>query len=293
MFQLCRLIGVRAGDIVSWHTAQLFLPLLWLAAVAIAIFLSFAGPYTVSVDAQEAGAGAARCGALTSLKLPDTAIGQTSVVPAGGFAPPNGRGNASFAETPSFCRVAMTLTPTADSNIAVEVWLPLSGWNGKYQAVGNGGWAGAIGYPALAAALKRGYAASATDTGHTGNSASFALGHPEKLIDYAYRSEHAMAVAAKAVVQAFYGKMPSRSYFNGCSTGGRQALVEASRYPDDFDGIIAGAAANPKTHLDAWRMVMSLAMFKAPKASSPRRNTLRSVKRCSTRAIRSTASATG
>ncbi len=79
-----------------------------------------------------------------------------------------------------------------------------------------------------------------------------------------------MAVAAKALVRTFYGEMPRRSYFNGCSTGGRQALVEASRYPDDFDGIIAGAAANPKTHLDAWRMVMSLAMFKAPKASSPR-----------------------
>jgi feruloyl esterase len=239
--------------------------LAWIAAAAMAIFLPLAGSHTVSLGAQAGAsdAGAARCGALASLKLPDAAIGQTSVVAAGGFAPPNGRGNASFAETPSFCRVTMALTPSADSNIAVEVWLPLTGWNGKYQAVGNGGWAGAIGYPALVAALKRGYAASATDTGHTGNSASFALGHPEKLIDYAYRSEHAMAVAAKAVVRTFYGTMPSRSYFNGCSTGGRQALVEASRYPEDFDGIIAGAAANPKTHLDAWRMVMSLAMFKS------------------------------
>ena len=245
--------------------------LVWIAAAAMAIFLPFASSHAVSVGAQAdvSGAGEERCGALTSLKLPDTAVGQTSVVRAGGFAPPGGRGNAAFAEAPSFCRVTMELTPTADSNIAVEVWLPLSGWNGKYQAVGNGGWAGAIGYSALAAALKRGYAASATDTGHTGNSASFALGHPEKLIDYAYRSEHAMAVAAKAVVQTFYGKMPSRSYFNGCSTGGRQALVEASRYPDDFDGIIAGAAANPKTHLDAWRMVMSLAMFKSAESFIP------------------------
>jgi feruloyl esterase len=245
--------------------------LVWIAAAAIAIFLPLAGSHTVSVNAQgdASAAGTARCAALTSLTLPETAVKQASVVSAGRFVPPSGRGNAAFAELAPFCRVALTLTPSADSNIGVEVWLPLSSWNGKYQAVGNGGWAGAIGYPALAAALKRGYAASATDTGHTGNSAAFALGHPEKLIDYAYRSEHAMAVAAKAVVRTFYGNMPSRSYFNGCSTGGRQALVEASRYPDDFDGIIAGAAANPKTHLDAWRMVMSLAIFRNAESFIP------------------------
>ena len=291
-----RLIGLRAGDIVSWHMVQLFLPLLWIAAAAIAIFLPFA-----AVLHRERGVhnrsrlavGASRCGALTSLKLSDTAVVQTSVVPAGGFAPPDGRGNASFAETPSFCRVTMALTPTADSNIAVEVWLPLSGWNGKYQAVGNGGWAGAIGYPALAAALKRGYAASATDTGHTGNSASFALGHPEKLIDYAYRSEHAMAVAAKAVVQTYYGEEPRllvlQWMFNGRPPGARRS----PRYPDDFDGIIAGAAANPKTHLDAGRMVMSLAMFKSAESFIPASGTRRSARPCSTRAMRSTASATG
>ena len=239
------------------HRQSLF----WIAAAAIAIVLPFARTYTVSARAAGDDAAAARCAALTSLALPQTAVTQASVVNAGGFAAPAGRGNAAFAALPSFCRVAMTLTPSADSNIGVEVWLPLSGWNGKYQAVGNGGWAGTIGYPALAEGVKRGYAVSATDTGHTGGSASFALGHPEKLIDYAYRSEHVMAVAAKGVVRAFYGNMPSRSYFNGCSTGGRQALVEASRFPDDFDGIIAGAAANPKTHLDAWRMVMSLAML--------------------------------
>ena len=244
---------------------------LWIAAATVAILLPVAGGDTVKAGAQADGPGAnaSRCGALASLALLDTTVKQATVVSAGRFVPPNGRGNAAFAELLPFCRVAMTLTPSADSDIGVEVWLPLSGWNGKYQAVGNGGWAGAISYPALAAAVKRGYAASSTDTGHTGNSAAFALGHPEKLIDYAYRSEHAMAVAAKAVVRTFYGSVPSRSYFNGCSTGGRQALVEASRYPDDFDGIIAGAAANPKTHLDAWRMVMSLAMFKHAESLIP------------------------
>src|SRR4029077_17033052 len=111
-------------------------------------------------------------------------------------------------------------------------------------------------------ALAQGYATSSTDTGHTGGSASFALGHPEKLADYAYRSEHEMTVKAKAIIDAFYGTGPKLSYWNGCSTGGRQALIEAQRFPDDFDGIIAGAAANPKTHLDAWRIWMAQAMFK-------------------------------
>jgi feruloyl esterase len=108
----------------------------------------------------------------------------------------------------------------------------------------------------MANALRRGYATVSTDTGHSSPGGAFAFGHPEKLIDYAYRSEHEMTVTAKAAITAFYGSAPAKSYFNGCSTGGRQALVEATKYPDDFDGIIAGAAANPKTHLDAWRMNM-------------------------------------
>jgi len=146
-----------------------------------------------------------------------------------------------MADLPAFCRVAATLTPSADSDIKIEVWLPTANWNGKFQAVGNGAWNGAIGYPAMADALRRGYATSSTDTGHAGGSASFALGHPEKLIDFAYRSEHEMTVKAKAVVNAFYGSAPKYSYWNGCSAGGRQALKEAQMFPGDFDGIIAGA----------------------------------------------------
>lgn len=156
-------------------------------AASTVVALLPAGGDTVRAQGDGPGVSAARSGALASLALPDTTVKQASVVSTGTFAPPNGRGGAAFAELMPFCRVAMTLTPLADSNIGVEVWLPLSGWNGKYQAVGNGGWAGAISYPALAAAVKRGYAASSTDTGHTGNSAAFALGHPEKLIDCAYR----------------------------------------------------------------------------------------------------------
>ena len=205
------------------------------------------------------------CEGLASLTLPHTTITLAQGVGSGGFKAP-GQVNPAAAQTfsalPAFCRVAATLAPSSDSDIKIEVWLPASGWNGKFQAVGNGGWAGAIEYPAMARALKNGYATSSTDTGHSGGSASFALGHHEKLIDYAYRSEHEMTVAGKAIVNAFYGTGAKLSYFNGCSTGGRQALVEATRFPDDFDGIIAGAAANPKTHLDAWRIWMGQAMMK-------------------------------
>src|SRR5262249_8263908 len=157
----------------------------------------------------------------------------------------------------------------ADSDIKIEVWMPAAGWNGKLEAVGNGGWAGTISYPAMAQALARGYATTSTDTGHSTPGGSFALGHREKVIDYAYRSEHEMTVEAKAIVGAFYGRAPARSYFNGCSTGGRQALTEASRYPDDFHGIIAGAAANPKTRLDTWRIWMGLETLKDPETRIP------------------------
>lgn len=180
-------------------------------------------------------AGAADCDALRGMALAGAAITSAQVA-----AP----GSHPFGDLPAFCRVAATLRPSADSDIRMEVWLPISGWNGKYQAVGNGGWAGSISYPAMGQALRRGYATSSTDTGHAGAGASFALGHPEKLIDYAWRSEHEVAVKAKAIVAAFYGHAPKLSYWNGCSAGGKQALKEAQRFPGDFDGIIAGAPGN-------------------------------------------------
>jgi feruloyl esterase len=222
----------------------------------------------------EVSAAGSSCDSLSKLPLEHATVTLAEVVPAGGFrAPGNGASTqnaAQFAELPSFCRVAATLKPSVDSDIKIEVWLPTSGWNGKFEAVGNGGWAGTISYPAMAQALKRGYAATSTDTGHSTPGGSFALGHREKLVDYAYRSEHEMTVKAKAVVNAFYGNAPTRSYFNGCSTGGRQALTEATRYPDDFDGIIAGAAANPKTHLDTWRIWMGLQTLKDPETRIPK-----------------------
>ncbi len=161
-----------------------------------------------------------------------------------------GKQGAAFRSLPAFCRVAATLTPVSDSEIKIEVWLPESGWNGNLQSVGNGAWAGTISYPAMGTALAAGYATASTDTGHTGGDpATFVPGHPEKVIDFSYRAVHEMTVAAKAIIQGRYGNNPKYSYWNGCSTGGRQALTEAQRYAADYDGIIAGAAAIDTTHL--------------------------------------------
>ena len=193
------------------------------------------------------------CGPLLDLSLPNTAITGAEAVAAGAFAPPGGRRAASpaqmrvYGELPAFCRVSATLTPSDDSDIKVEVWLPSDGWNGKYQAVGNGAFTGSIRHGSMASALARGYASSSTDTGHVGNTASFGLGHPEKVIDFGYRSVHEMTVFAKEVIVAHYGEGPRYAYWNGCSAGGRQAMKEAQRYPEDFDGIIAGAPGNDWT----------------------------------------------
>jgi feruloyl esterase len=203
-----------------------------------------------------AAAHAATCDSLKSLSLENSTVTLAETVGAGQFSSPaTGRGaaqqNAAFKQLPAFCRVAATLKPSSDSDIKIEVWLPVSNWNGKYQAVGNGGWAGVISYSAMAEALGRGYATSSTDTGHVGGSGSFALGHQEKLIDFGYRSEHEMTVKSKAIIKAFYGNAPQFSYWNGCSTGGRQGLKEAQMFPDDYDGIIAGAPAN-RTAMSLW-----------------------------------------
>src|SRR3989454_10576906 len=159
-------------------------------------------------------ASAASCESLASRCLPAPPLTMAQIVEPGAFAAlavRGGRVPSRFAKLPSFCRIAATLKPTSDSDIKVEVWLPTNGWNGKFQAVGNGGWAGTINYPAMAEALQRGYATTSTDTGHVGGSGLFALGHPEKFIDFADRSQHEMKVKAKAIVPALYGNGPKYS----------------------------------------------------------------------------------
>lgn len=213
---------------------------------------------------------AASCESLATLKLPNTTITLANTVAAGAFMPPTQGGSGmagraaftQFENLSSFCRVTATLTPTSDSDIKIEVWMPLSGWNGKLESVGNGGWAGTISYSALAVALTDRYATVSTDTGHVGGNGRFALGHPEKLVDFGYRAVHEMTVAAKAIIQAFYSQGPTKSYWNGCSTGGRQGLAEAQLYPADYNGISAGAPANYMTHLQAWSLWVAQAVHK-------------------------------
>ena len=213
---------------------------------------------------------ASSCESLSSLALPNTSITLAQVVPAGAFTlPGTGPATPQFSQLPTFCRVAATLTPSPDSDIKIEVWLPIADWNGKFQAVGNGGLAGTISYGWLAAALQEGYATASTDTGHADANASFAIGHPEKVIDFAYRAVHEMEVKSKAIIATFYGRAPRFSYFTGCSTGGRQGLMEAQRYPEDFDGIIAGAPANDQTHLSAWRIAVEAKILQSPASVVP------------------------
>ena len=201
-----------------------------------------------------------QCTALDALKLSGTHIDSAQPLPAGDL---NLGERARFKGLPAFCRVGATLTPSADSDIKLEVWLPAN-WNGKLEADGNGGWAGAISYAAMAEALSHGYAAVSTDTGHKGSNGAFITGHPEKFTDFAWRSEHLMTVAAKAITAAFYGSAPLRSYWNGCSTGGRQGLMEATRFPGDFDGIVAGDPVTPRSVHDAWAISVMQTVAKNP-----------------------------
>jgi feruloyl esterase len=188
----------------------------------------------------DVSAYAATCESLSTAKLTNGSVTSAQVVAAGALAQSGGRGAAALSDLPAFCRVAATLTPTKESDIKIEVWLPVAGWNGKLQAVGNGGWNGNVDTNALAGALRRGYAGTSTDTGHQGGAGPW-MQNPEKLTDWAHRSIHETAVAAKALINTFYGEAPKFSYFTGCSAGGRQAMVAAQRYPADFDGIVAGS----------------------------------------------------
>jgi feruloyl esterase len=206
----------------------------FLTASASALFVVALAP-----DSRMQAAGS--CQALSALALPNVTITRAQAVEAGPFTPPGAAETDTARVLPAFCRVAATLKPTSDSDIKIEVWMPASGWNGKFQAVGNGAFNGSIAYSSMMTALTRGYATSSTDTGHTGNTAAFAPGHAEKVIDFAWRAVHEMTLAARQVIAAYYDSGPKYSYWNGCSAGGRQAMKEAQRFPADFDGIIAGA----------------------------------------------------
>jgi feruloyl esterase len=198
------------------------------------------------------------CADLARVEIERGEITGATAVAAGPFTPPRRFGPPGAqapdpVDLPAHCNVEMVLRPSDDSNINVELWLPTESWNGKFLAVGNGGWAGAIqGYRDMQAALQRGYATAATDTGHSaadGTAGMFALGHPEKIVDFAFRALHDMTVKSKRLIAELYDPQLDYSYYKGCSTGGRQGVMAAQRYPGDYDGIIAGALANRHIHM--------------------------------------------
>ena len=212
-------------------------------------------------------AAASPCTHLSGLSLPETTITAAQDIPAGTFA--------AQADLPAFCRVTAILTPTADSSIAIEVWMPSSGWNGRFEGLGGGGYQGVIRYDEMGPALRQGYAVANTDegtgasgcsplycggAGNQGNPLAIAFGepaaptvglfgHPERIKDFGWRAMHLMTVRSKSIVKAYFVRPAHHSYFSGCSTGGQNALMEAQRFPEDYDGILAGAPAHNRTHL--------------------------------------------
>ena len=225
-----------------------------LKQIALAVTFGLA-PLSVAV--------ASTCESLSAIEIPYATITTVQSVPAGTFQPPTGN---PIANLPAFCRVALTMAPTSDSNIRVEVWLPVSDWTGRFRGLGGGGYTGTINYGALAGAVQGGYATANTDQGTSpaaGGNGLAIVGHPEKWLDFGSRATHLMTVAGKTLVQAFYGQAPSYSYFTGCSTGGHQGLAEAQLFPNDYDGILAGAPGHNRTHLHE----TFVNMFKVPRTA--------------------------
>jgi feruloyl esterase len=203
------------------------------------------------------------CDQLMQLTIPNTAITDAAIITSGPSVLPGERSPGMERSLPEFCRVAAVVRPVADSEIKIEVWLPAADqWNGKFLGTGNGGYSGALSVGQMQSALREDYAVAGSNTGHDGDDLKFGLGHPEKVRDWAYRAVHVMTQTAAVIVRGYYGRPPEHSYFAGCSTGGQQALTEAQRYPDDYDGIVAGDPANNRVRLNIgflwnWRAVHS------------------------------------
>ena len=240
-----------------------------------------------------AAASSTPCESLTNLKLDKAVVTSAVMVPEGPAPRPAGRGPAGAPGAaqapraggaaaraggappqpvilPAHCRVDLDLTPTSDSMIKMEMWLPpMEAWNGKFMGVGNGGFAGSIQglTNEMPQALRLGYATAGTDTGHQTPGGEWAIGHPEKMVDFGYRSTHEMTLKAKQIVKAFYDRSAQYSYFKGCSTGGRMAMMEAQRYPDDYDGIIAGSLANRHIHMWTAGVERSVELVRHPEGA--------------------------
>ncbi|PWC23081.1 tannase/feruloyl esterase family alpha/beta hydrolase [Brenneria roseae subsp. roseae] len=235
------------------------------------IILLSAGIGLVSLSATGYAAENKTCEDLVKSGFPDAKIISVQTIEAGKFKIPdspgpmvelqklsgiNAEGQAQLGPNPAFCRVKANMKPAINSDINIEVWLPLKEWNGKLLSAGNFSWGGYFMYPVMMSGLEKGYATASTDTGHDDDNpeqtgGKFIPGHPEKLIDYAYRAHHLMAVNAKEIIRSFYGRLPDKSYWLGCSLGGIEGLIEAQNYPEDYDGMVIGAPPNPLLNFNA------------------------------------------
>jgi len=213
------------------------------------------------------------CSDLAKLGL--TFEGNTSIVSATAITGGSVVTSAGTLEKlPSFCQVVGVSKPTADSNINFEVWLPTDTWNGRFMSSGEGGYVGTLNYTrkgldgGMDEIIRRGYVTASTDTGHLASDTFWAIGHPDRVVDYAHRAKHLVTVAAKGVTSTYYGKAPVKSYLNSCSNGGRQALMQVQLYPKDFDGVVAGAPWNFQSHAAAGDIWTAQALS-APGAAIP------------------------
>ena len=220
---------------------------------------------SLTAEGQSAGGGAnaseQRCGELGQLVFTgndgnngNTTVTGSTMVSTGTLVTPTGQ---TLSDLPTFCRVVGVSRPTSGSDIRFEVWLPSDSWNGRFVSSGEGGFAGRLNYTRLGLDggldewVRRGYATASTDTGHLSTDDTWAIGHPERVIDYAYRAKHIVTVAAKRLIEAYYGRAATYAYLNSCSNGGRQGLMEVQRYPGDFDGVVVGAPWNYQSHSNA------------------------------------------
>ena len=196
-------------------------------------------------DRPALGRAGTACASLAALTIPNITVNAATLDRGRRIHAARVRRPAD-APLPAFCRVEATARPTSDSEIKFEVWIPpVEAWNGKFQGVGNGGYQGSISYAAMANALRRELRdGEHRHRSHAATTWSFGQGHPEKVIDYGWRAIHVMTDTAKLIVRNAQGRFAEKSYFVGCSAGGHQAMSEAQRFPEDYDGIVAGAPAS-------------------------------------------------
>ncbi len=237
----------------------------WAVLVLMAVCVVGAASGETAADRKQA------CADIKKLNLDTAEIVEATAIEAGALVLEHVPADPIFKKLPAFCRVVAVSKPSADSDIKIEVWLPLTRWNGKFIGQGNGGFAGSIAYHGLAVAVLSGAASGATDTGHTGEAtdSGWALGHPEKVIDFGYRGVHSMTSVSKAVVQAFYSNAARHTFFTSCSDGGREALMEAQRFPGDYEGILAGAPAYNWTSLLSRAAQMTQVLLSTPEKYIP------------------------